>query len=138
MKLSLSFLGKFDFLGLLLLRLGVGGVLCFHGFPLLTAGASIWKQIGTPMQLLQVSSGHAVWGLISVMIQVFGGLAIVIGLFTRASALLAAIVIGFSLGQFIAQGQPWLETLVVAQLCLACLSLVFTGPGRLSIDRRGI
>ena len=138
MKLSLAGLSKFDFLGVFILRVSLGILLSVHGFPLFISGPNAWKRIGEAVSLVQIDSFHLFFGLASVMIQAFGGLALVAGLFTRGIAILQTIILGFAMAMAFQRGESILHQLVYAQITLACLSLVFIGPGRLSLDRKGI
>jgi len=138
MKFSFAGLGKFDYIGKLLLRIGIGALLALHGFPLFMEGPKTWRAVGETVSLVQIDSGHVIFGLISVMAQAFGGIALIIGLFTRGAALLHAIIVSFALARTIQNGDPLLHQLVYAQLAMTCLSLSLIGPGRLSFDQRSL
>lgn len=142
MKPTLNFLGKFDFIGLLLLRIGCGVTIGFYGLPNFMGGPDVWKEIGRTIQILNPTNLnpniYLVLGLISAMTQVFGGLALVIGLFTRVSALLITIVISFAITAMIQESEVLLHVIIAGQLAFATLSLAFVGPGRLSLDRKGV
>lgn len=139
MKLSLASLSKFDFLGVLFLRIGTGALIAYHGFPLLISGTDSYERIGSPVALIGISSFYLVFGLASAVIQAVGGLFLVLGILTRGIALLLTIITGFAIANLIQHGNG-LDTalLVHSQVCLALLSLVFIGPGRISLDRKGI
>ena len=82
---------------------------------------------------------HLLFGLASAVIQSVGGLFLILGILTRGIALLLSIIIGFALGRLILSAES-VDTmmLVYGQINLAVLSLVFIGPGRFSLDRRGV
>lgn len=138
MKLSLSGLGRFDYVGLFFLRLGTGGLFAYHGFPLFLEGPKAWTKVGRAMELIGVDSLHLILGLTGLMLQAFGGLALVLGLFTRAFALALAFAAALGLAVRHSQDADWLPILVMAQLTLSSLCLAFVGPGRFSLDRRGV
>ena len=138
MKLSLAGLSKFDFFGVFILRASLGVLFAVHGFPLFISGPNAWRRIGEAVSLAQIDSFHLFFGLASVMIQSFGGLALAAGLFTRGIAILQTIILGFAMAMAFHRGESILYQLVYAQITLACFSLVFIGPGRLSLDRKGI
>ena len=138
MKLSLARLSKFDFLGVLLLRIGVGALIAFHGFPLLVGGTGGYERIGSPVVLIGITSFHLVFGLASAVIQAVGGLFLILGILTRGISLLLAIVVGFAIAN-LARSQSFdTAFFVYCQVCLALFALVFIGPGRLSLDRKGV
>lgn len=139
MKSPLAGLGKFDYFGILLLRIGVGALLAFHGFPILTGGKDAWADVGQGAAIVQLPpSLFEATGLISGITQFLGGILLVVGLFTRSAALCLAIVVGFALANLIQDGSYQLSFLAHLQMTLSLLALVFIGPGRLSLDRRGI
>ena len=117
MKLSLAGLSKFDFLGVLYLRLGTGALMAFHG----------------------ITGFHLFFGAASAVIQAVGGLFLILGILTRGIALLLTVIMGFAITNLIQHGNGIdISLLVHIQIGLALLSLVFIGPGRISLDRKGI
>ncbi len=139
MKVSLSSLSKFDFFGVFLLRLGVGSLIAYNGFPLLVGGVEAYERVGSAVALVGIGSFHLLFGLASAVIQTVGGAFLVLGILTRGIAALLAIIVGLALaGLVMNSGSVDTVMLVHAQITLALLSLVFIGPGRFSLDRRGI
>jgi len=139
MKSPLASLSKFDFFGVLLLRLGVGALLAFHGYPILTGGGKVWAEVGEGAALTTLPAQfYEMAGLASGLIQFMGGILLIIGLFTRGAAFFLTIVVGFALANHIIAGAYQLSFLAHLQLVFALLGLVFIGPGRLSLDRKGI
>lgn len=139
MKSPLAGLSKFDFFGVLLLRIGLGALLAFHGYHIFTGGGSTWADVGQGAQIAHLPASLFEWaGLASGIIQFMGGILLIIGLFTRGSALLLTIVAGFAVANHIASGSFQISFLAHLQLTLALFGLIFIGPGRFSLDRKGI
>ncbi len=139
MKLSLAGLSKFDFLGVLFLRLGTGALIAFHGFPLLVGGTDSYERIGGPVGLIGITGFHLFFGLASAVIQTIGGVFLVLGILTRGNALLLTIITGFAIANLMQHTNGFdISLLFHFQISLALLSLVFIGPGRISLDRKGI
>ena len=140
MKPSLAGLSKFDYFGVLLLRIGAGALAVFHGFPILTGGSDAWTDIGSGIAITTLSpSFFLAAGIASAIIQVFGGLFLLIGLFTRGAALFLTLVAGFGLANAIAQGDYFsLNAFALLHVTLVYFSIAFIGPGRLSVDRKGV
>lgn len=139
MTLSLSKLSNFDFLGVFLLRLGIGALIAFHGFPILVGGTEGYERVGSAVSLVGIHSFHLVFGLAAAVIQSVGGLFLILGILTRGIALLLSVIVGLAIAGLIRNGGPVdLSFLVYCQVFLGVLSLVFIGPGRFSLDRRGV
>jgi putative oxidoreductase len=114
------------------LRLGLGAVFMAHGW------AKLNGPLGTPEGFNIDSWGWPyplVWAWIVVLVETFGGLLLIVGLFTRISAALIACVMVVAIWQVkLARGFIGGFELDFTLLMMA-LALVIAGAGRLSIDR---
>jgi putative oxidoreductase len=125
-------------LGKLLLRLGVGGLMLFHGIHKMINGFQGIKDLLSANNLPEI-----LW--IGVPIgEILAPLCILIGVFTRISALLVAITMFFSiylahaaevfqLGQ---SGAPVIELNLL--YLLGALALFFIGAGRYALYKREV
>jgi putative oxidoreductase len=117
-------------LGLLVLRVSLGLIFFSHGYPKLAHSAAgmqgFFVQHGLP--------GYFVY--ISGVLEVFGAILLVLGLFTRAAALLLAIEMGVaiwkvhSIGGYFAVHEYELPLAMLA----GCFALATVGAGLLSLD----
>lgn len=133
-------------IGLLILRLGIGGYLVTHGWgklQMLLAGS--FDKFGDPVGL-----GNGLSLALVTMAEFFCASAVLLGLVTRLAA--AAIVVSMAVAAFVAHaGDPWTMEqgyrLFMAGAAkswaskepallylIPFLTLMFTGAGRLSID----
>jgi putative oxidoreductase len=122
-------------LGLLVTRLALGGVMIAHG----VQKAFLYGFAGTQQGF--ASMGAPLPGLTAVLVtllELVGGVAVVLGLATRVVALLyaltmvgAAVLVHLPNGFYAADG-GWE---LVGLLAVVSLALVVGGPGRLSVDR---
>lgn len=136
----------FSSVGLLILRVGVGGFMASHGwgkFQMLMAGDL--DKFGDPIGI-----GSAASLLLIVTAEFIGALLVVIGAATRIAAIFP--VIGMAVAAFIVHGgdpwtmgegaklffsgasQSWASKEPALLFLIPFLSLVFTGAGRFSVD----
>jgi len=124
--------------GLLLLRLFVGLGLAAHGFTKffgehgIAGFAGFLRSLGVPSPetMAYVSAGT----------ELVGGILVAIGLFTRVAAvplafnMFVAVITAHRASYFITNNPPGME--YALNLGVVFLALVFTGPGKYSMDRR--
>jgi putative oxidoreductase len=133
-------------LGLLILRVGIGGYMLSHGWgklQMLLAGE--FEKFGDPIGL-----GNQVSLVMVVFAEFFCSLLVVLGCATRLAAL--PLVFSMAVAAFVAHGSdPWFMEVAAKRFMAGeskswgskqpalmflfpFLTLVFTGPGRLSLD----
>lgn len=117
-------------IGLLLLRIAVGGMMAFgHGWDKLTTFS---ERKGSFPDLLGVGSG-AVNLALAIGAEFFCAVFVVLGLFTRV----AAVPLAFTMlmAAFVVHGaDPFAKRELALFYLLGALTLVFTGAGKLSVD----
>jgi putative oxidoreductase len=126
----LAFLDKLRPLSLTLLRLGVGGVFIYHGFPKLFGSTAryvdYFGDLGFPAYTVYLVGA----------VELFGGLLIAVGLFTRLAALLMMAEMAVAIWKVhLAEGIYSVnEYEYQLALVLSFFLLSTTGAGRFSID----
>jgi putative oxidoreductase len=129
-EVSVRFLSSFQPLGLLILRVALGVIFLTHGYPKLTRPATemqgMFVQHGLPAQLVYVAG----------VLETFGGVLLILGLFARPAALLLAIEMGVAIAKVHAgHGIMALhEYEFPLALGTACLALASVGAGVVSAD----
>ncbi|QCQ91848.1 DoxX family protein [Rhodococcus sp. SGAir0479] len=128
--------------GLLILRLAVGGTLLAHGLQKLTGWWNGPGLDGYRDQLVDAGFDHArVLATAGAVAEVAGGALLILGLLTpfAAAAVLAVMINAWCLKQSAVPGLEYFapdgieyETLLAA----AAAALVLTGPGRIALDGR--
>lgn len=117
-------------LALLLLRIALGVVFVFHGYPKLAHSSAalqgVFQQHGLPGYFVYVAG----------VLETFGGGLLVAGLFTRAAALLLAIEMGVAIAKMHSGHGPMAvhEYEFPLALATACFALATVGAGLLSLD----
>jgi len=126
----MSFLKKWEPLTLLLLRCGLGLVFIYHGYPKLFGNTDrfieSFQTLGLP--------GYFVY--LAGVIEVFGGLAIIFGLFTPVVGIILLLEMAVAMWKYNFNEGIYAvrEYELPLILGLASLSLAATGPGALSLD----
>jgi putative oxidoreductase len=131
----LTWLSQYRDIGLLFLRLGIGTMMIFHGWPKLAGGIVQWEKLGKAMGVLGVNFFPVFWGFSSAMVETLGGVLLIIGFCFRPVAILmtlnfilATIFLYKTSPQFIEWSRP-------AEMLILFFSLIFIGAGKYSVDR---
>jgi putative oxidoreductase len=125
-----KFLNSFQPLGLLLLRIALGVIFFTHGYPKLAhvnpAMQAMFLQHGLPAQFVYVAG----------VLETFAGLLLLLGLFTRAAALLLAIEMCVAIAKVhIVHGIMAVHDYEFPlALAAACFALATVGAGAASLD----
>jgi len=128
--MQLGFLERLRPLGLLLLRCGLALVFLFHGYPKLFGKTAVFVSafagIGLPAYFVYIAG----------VVEVFGGLMLALGLYTRPAALLllldmVAAIWKYNLSEGISALGEYELPLVLG---LAALAVATTGAGAFSLD----
>src|ERR1700747_2386004 len=86
-----SKLGDYKNFGLLVIRVGLGIMFIYHGFPKLAGGEKMWIQLGGATKSVGIHSWPMVWGLLCAVVETFGGFLLILGLAFRPVCLLLLI-----------------------------------------------
>ena len=118
---------------LLFVRVALAAIIIWvNGWPKLAGGAAAWKTFA--VKEMGLTLWPAVWGFIAAMGQTVGCFLLIIGLFSRPSALLLFLI--SALVAFVDYQAKGLGSATHAlELALLFLLLVFIGPGRFSVDK---
>lgn len=116
--------------GLLMLRIGAGLMMALsHGWGKLTGFAERSATFADPFGL-----GSTVSLSFAVFAEVFCAIAIVFGLLTRLAVI--PLIITMAVAGFIIHGNdPWPKPEMALLYLTVFLTLLFAGPGKLSVDR---
>src|ERR1700690_2737780 len=126
----MQFLDKLKPLGLLVLRVVLGGAFIFYGYP----------KLASPAQALRAFPSYGFSGYfayIAGVLEVFGGGLLILGLFTRGAALLLAIEMGIVLGHTLIPAvgfYAFMKYQIPLLMGAMAGALVTTGAGLISID----
>ncbi len=131
-----SFLDRFHDFGLLVMRVGIGLVfLLLYGFPKLINPGS-WAGIGRAVSYLGIKSGHQVWGFGAVLSMSLGAVCLILGFAHRPAALALTITMGVAAIWKHYPFAGWSASSYPLAMGVVCLGLLFTGPGKYSLQGR--
>lgn len=129
-----AFLDRFQDLGLLVLRVGVGLMfLLLHGLPRLVEPES-WARIGRAVSYLGIDFGHQLWGFAAVLSLTLGALCLILGFAHRPAALALTVTMAVAAIWRHYPFAGWSASSYAVSMMIVYLGLVFTGPGRLSFQ----
>ena len=128
------FLDKYRDAGLLILRIGIGIMFVFHGYPKLIAGPETWAMIGGSMKVLGIGFAQTAWGFMAALSECAGGILLILGFFARPACffLLSTMIVATMM--HIGKGDSFLKYSHAMESAILFLSLILIGPGKYSLD----
>ena len=120
--------------GLLVLRIGIGIIFIFHGFPKLMGGVETWTQLGSTMSVMGITFAPAIWGFMAAATEVGGGLFIIFGLLHRLVALMLIFTMVVALLVHVSAGDPFAVYSNALKALVVFVAFAISGPGVYSLD----
>ncbi len=121
--------------GLLILRVGIGLMFMYHGYPKLLGGPDKWLMLGEKMEFVGIAFLPVFWGFMAAFAEFVGGLCFAIGwMFRPASALLAITMIVAS-AYHLGSGDGLGGSSHAIEAGILFISMLFIGPGKYSLDK---
>ena len=134
--MKLIFLGKYSDFGLLLLRVGIGVMYLYHGFPKITGGPEKWVKLGSAMQFVGVSAIPVFWGFMAAASEFGGALLLITGLFFRPACVFLAMTMAVAASMHLGKGDGLQVASHAIENGVMFIGLLFIGPGKYSLDRK--
>ncbi|NEU09260.1 DoxX family protein [Flavihumibacter sp. R14] len=131
-----SNLGKYRNTGLLVMRIGLGIMFMFHGYPKLLGGPAMWTTVGGAMKHIGIDFYPVGWGLLAGVTETFGGFLILLGLAFRPAALLLSIAMMVAANMHLKTGDGLNVASHAIEAAVVFLGLTFVGPGKYSVDKK--
>jgi len=128
-------LGNYKNFGLLIIRVGLGIMFIYHGYPKLGGGVKIWGEIGSSTKYVGIHFWPVFWGLMCAVVETSGGFLLLLGLAFRPVCLLLLInLIVAAAAQYNRGGLMEASQAIEDGIMFA--GLLFVGPGRYSVDKK--
>ena len=127
---------KFQFpnVGILIIRIVIGLMFVYHGYPKIMGGEAKWHQLGRAMSFLGIAFYPVFWGFMAAVAEFVGGLALTLGFLTRTFCILIACTMTVAFFFHIARGDGFATASHSLELLGISIGLFFTGPGSFSLE----
>ncbi len=134
--MNMMFMDKFRDMGLLCLRLGLGSMFMYHGFPALVKGPEYWMELGGAMSQLGVTFMPTFWGFLAAAALFFGGMSLFVGLYSRIACIVLACTMFVAVLTKLSGGGGMSAAAHALEVGIVFASMFLIGPGKLSVDAR--
>jgi len=131
-----SRLGRYTDFGLLIMRAGLGIMMIAHGYPKLTGGPERWTKLGGALSNIGIDQYPAFWGLMAGISEGLGGLLLILGLAFRPACVFLLFTMIVAATSHFYRGDDLLGASHAIELAFVFFGLLFTGPGRYSVDKK--
>lgn len=122
-------------IGLLILRIGLGGLFLIHGMPKLIGGIDKWTGLGKVMANFGINFAPIFWGFMAAFSESFGAIALITGFFFRPAAFLLAATMLVAASMHYFNGDPYISSISYPlELFVVFLALLIAGPGNYTIN----
>ena len=121
-------------IGLLILRLGIGMMFMYHGWPKISGGLVTWTKLGAAVGNFGITFAPAFWGFMAAFAEFGGGLLLLLGLFFRIASILLTLTMIVAISTKFASGVGFAGAAQPIELGILFFSLIWIGPGRYSFD----
>jgi len=129
-------LGNYKNFGLLVIRVGLGIMFIFHGYPKLGGGPKLWEELGSSTKYIGIHFWPLVWGLLCAVVETFGGFLLILGLAFRPVCLLLLINLLVATAMLFGKGEGLDGAAHAIEDAVVFAGLIFVGPGRISVDKK--
>ena len=123
-------------IGLLIIRIGIGAMMLYHGLPKLMAGPQNWEVLGKAMGFLGITFAPQFWGFMAAFAEAVGGIALVAGLCFRPFCALLTFEMIVASVMHLSKGDGLFVASHAIELAILFFGLIFIGPGSYSIDEK--
>lgn len=128
------FSSRYSDAAVLVIRIVIGVTFIVQGYGKITGGSERWMATGTKISVIGIEFGYTVFGFLAAFSEFFGGMALLMGLFTRLSTVGIGFTMIIAALSHISQGDSITRILHPLELLVVCLFLFINGAGKFSVD----
>jgi len=135
--MTLGFLARYREVGLLILRVGVGAIFLKTGWPLIS-NPDKWQGLGEALSAVGFTPSPTVakvFGFLAALSQFGGAICLILGFLFRPACILLAGTMAVALAMHLKGGDPFGVLMPSLESLIVFVSLMFIGPGKISIER---
>jgi putative oxidoreductase len=132
----LSKLNQYKDLGLLIIRVGLGAMFIFHGYPKLMGGPEGWAGLGASTKFIGITFAPVFWGFMAALVETLGGFLVVIGLAFRPVCALLVFNLVVAAAMHLGKGDGLQGAAHAIEDAIMFAGLFFIGPGKYSVDKK--
>ena len=130
-----SNLSNYKNFGLLVIRVGLGIMFIYHGWPKLMGGEEMWARLGGATKFVGFTCAPVFWGFMAAVAETLGGLLLIIGLAFRPVCLLLVINLIVAVALSFGTGGGMDAAAHAIEDAIMFAGLFFIGPGKFSLDK---
>lgn len=123
-------------LGWLLLRVGIGISIFFHGLPKLMGGPETWTFIGSKLSDFGINFAPQFWGFMAAVAEAVGGIFFALGMLFRPAAIMLTGTMVVALATHLVAGDDFMIYGHALDLLIVFATAILIGAGRYSIDNK--
>ena len=116
------------------MRIALGVLSIGHGWPKLMGGWSMWSGLGTAVNTIGIYFLPVAWGLAGACIEFFGGIALILGFYTRIACLFLIAMMVIATLWHLKRGDPFSAWSFPLTLIAVYAAMFVIGAGKMSLD----
>jgi len=128
-KVWRNWLEKHKAKGFLILRLGIGVMFIYHGYPKVFGGPEMWAQVGSATSFLGINFAPTLFGFAAAVAEFGGGICLITGFFFREACFFMLMTMIVASSMHLLKGDGLLKASHAIEAGILFLSLMFIGKG---------
>lgn len=119
--------------GLFILRIGMGSIFLFHGYPKLMGGQTTWLWLGSQLTMFGITFMPVIFGFIAACVEFFGGVSLILGVGTCYATFLLVIQMIVATCYHLHRGDSFMIYSHALSLIVVFSALFLMGPGKYTV-----
>lgn len=116
--------------GLLIIRIGIGALMIWHGWPKITGGVEKWESLGKNVAEIGITFFPVFWGFCAALAETLGGLLVITGIFFRPALVALLFTMFIAVIVNMKPGDTFGDWSEAAEIGVVCFGLLVAGAGK--------